>query len=111
MQFKIKGKKRIHSFWNWILKIAQKKVKVTEDKTINIISVTFPSAFCMLIRYEILNDGRKYEIVLQGEYQDAYKQWKESEEPIIPEGVMIEHIIKNNHTNAKQVALKKNNNG
>lgn len=111
MQFKIMGKKRSNSFWNWILKLAQKKIKATEEKIVNLISVTFPSAFCMLIRYEIINDGRKYEIVMQGDYQDAYKQWKESEEQTIPENVMVEHIIRDNHKHAKQVALKKNGNG
>lgn len=111
MQFKIKGKKRRHLLWGWILKMAQKKVKATEEKVVNLISVTFPSAFCMLIRYEILNDGRKYEIVMQGDYQDVYKQWKESEEQTIPDNVMVEHIIRDNYKDAKQVALKKNNNG
>lgn len=111
MQFKIMGKKRSNSFWNWLLKLAQKKIKATEEKIVNLISVTFPSAFCMLIKYEIINDGRKYEIVVQGDYQDAYKQWKESEEQIIPESVMVEHIIRDNHKHAKQVALKRNSNG
>ena len=106
MQFKIKGKRRRNSFWNWVLKTAQKKVKRTEDKTINVISVNFPSAFCMLIRYEIINDGQKYEIVLQGDYQEAYKYWKESEEKDLPEGVRVDWMISANHANAKLVTVK-----
>jgi len=107
MQFKIKGKKRVNNFWSWVLKVAQKRVKDTEDKTVNLISVTFPSAFCLLIRYEIINDGQKYEIVLQGDYQDAYKLWKESEEKDIPEAVKVEWMITANHSNAKLVSAKK----
>lgn len=107
MQFKIKGKKRAYGFWNWVLATAQKKIKKTEDKTINVISVTFPSAFCLLVRYEVINDGKKYEIVLQGDYQDAYKQWKDSEETEIPEAVKVEWMITENHQAAKQVSAKK----
>jgi len=106
MQFKMKGKKRSYSFWSWVLKKAQRKVKETEAKTVNLISVTFPSAFCMMIRYEIINTGHKYEIVIQGDYQDQYRAWKESEEQEIPEAVIVELLITENHANAKQVAAK-----
>jgi hypothetical protein len=106
MQFKMKGKKRSYSFWSWVLKKAQRKVKETEEKTVNLISVNFPSAFCMLIRYEIINTGQKYEIVMQGDYQDQYRSWKESEEKEIPEAVKVEWIITENHANAKQVVAK-----
>lgn len=107
MQFKMKGKKIRHIFWSWILKKAQNKVKATEEKTINVVSVNFPSAFCMLIRYEIINTGHKYEIVMQGEYQEQYRAWKESEEKEIPESVKVEWIIKDRHRNAKLVSIKK----
>lgn len=107
MQFKIKGKKRMYGFWNWLSKLAQKKIKMTEDKTINVISVTFPSAFCLLIRYEVINDGKKYEIVLQGDYQEAYKAWKESDEVEIPDSVKVEYMIMANHSIAKLVTTKK----
>jgi hypothetical protein len=106
MQFKMKGKNRSYSFWSWVLKKAQRKVKETEEKTVNLISVNFPSAFCMLIRYEIINTGQKYEIVMQGDYQDQYRSWKESEEKEIPEAVRVEWLITENHANAKQVAAK-----
>jgi hypothetical protein len=81
--------------------------KETEEKTVNLISVNFPSAFCMLIRYEIINTGHKYEIVMQGDYQDQYRAWKESEEKEIPEAVKVEWIIKDKHGNAKLVSIKK----
>ena len=106
MQFKMKGKKRSYSFWSWVLKKAQRKVKENEEKIVNLISVNFPSAFCMLIRYEIINTGQKYEIVMQGDYQDQYRSWKESEEKEIPEAVRVEWLITENHANAKQVAAK-----
>ena len=106
MQFKMKGKKRSYSFWSWVLKKAQRKVKENEEKIVNLISVNFPSAFCMLIRYEIINTGQKYEIVMQGDYQDQYRSWKESEEKEIPEAVRVEWLIIENHANAKQVAAK-----
>lgn len=107
MQFKITGKPRAFNFWNKLLQYAQQRVKRVEDKTVNVISATFPSAFCILIRYEIINNSQKYEIVLQGDYQDIYRIWKESDEPKIPESVNVELLIKSMHNSAKLVKAKK----
>jgi hypothetical protein len=109
MDFKIKGKKSKHKFWSWIFKMAQKKVKESEEKVVNVISVTFPSAFCMLIRYEIINEGKKYEIVTQGDYQEVYKKWKESEETEVSETINVEALIVDQHQKSKQVAIKRQN--
>jgi len=43
---------------------------------------------------------------MQGDYQDQYRAWKESEEQEIPEAVIVELLITENHANAKQVAAK-----
>lgn len=107
MQFKITGKRRSFNFWSKVLQHAQQRIKQVEDKTINVISVTFPSAFCLLIRYEIINNAQKFEIVLQGDYQDTYRAWKENDEKEIPDSVNVEMLIKYMHQNAKLITAKK----
>ena len=102
MDFKMNGNKTKLKLWNWLLKISQKKVKKYEQDIVNVISVNFPSAFCLIIRYEIINEGCKYEIVSQGDYSEIYKKWKESEETIIPENVKVEYIIKEKHKVSQQ---------
>lgn len=103
-QFKIKGKKGNLNFWKWLLKLSQKKIKSIEDKTVNIISVKFPSPFSILIRYEFINTGEKFELFLQGEYQKYYKHWKES--GLLSSEIEIESIIKYRHAQSKIIKTK-----
>lgn len=105
MQFTIQGKNRSHKFWIWLSKIIQKRIKKTEPKTVNVISTTFPSAFSLLIRYEIINTGNKYEIVLQGDFKNQFKEWKENQELNAP-SVNTESIIIEHHKNSTQVTNK-----
>jgi hypothetical protein len=105
MQFKIIGNPVKNKFWKWISKIAQNKIKKTEDSIIDVKSVSFPSAYCILIRYEIINKSSKYEIVIQGDYVSQYKSWREQGEPSlgILEDKEVEIIIRNNLSSAKKV--------
>ena len=106
MQFTIQSNKsNMHQFWLWLAKIIQKKIKKTEPKTINVISVTFPSAFSLLIRYEIINTSQKYEIILQGDFKKQFKEWKENQELSAP-SVNVESIINEHHKNSTQVTNK-----
>ena len=105
MQFKIKGNPGKNRFWKWVSKIAQKKIKKTDDSIIDVKSVSFPSAYCILIRYEVINEASKYEIVIQGNYVQQFKAWKEQEEP--PLGILddreVEILIRSNHIASKKV--------
>ena len=76
-QFTIKGSSLPHRIYSNILAYAQNKVRRYEDKVVDVISVKLPSAFCMVIRFSILNKNEKYEIVLQGQFAAAYKQQEE----------------------------------
>ena len=105
MQFKIMGNPGKNRFWKWVNKFSQKKIKKTEDSVVDVKSVSFPSAYCILIRYEIINEPSKYEIVIQGNYVAQYKAWKEHEE--VNFGILddreIEIIIRTNHKNSRKV--------
>ena len=105
MQFTIPGKTNRHKFWTWAFKVVQRKIKKTEPKTVNVISITFPSAFSLLIRYEIINTGQKYEIVLQGDFKKQFKEWKENQE-LDAHSVNAESIIIEHHKNSTQVTNK-----
>lgn len=94
MQFETKPK-LTYNFWNRVNKFVSKKVKLTEPKTVDIISTTMPSAFCLIIRYKILNSNEKYELILQGNFSDMYKRIKE-DETLIEKLINHEEIITNN---------------
>ena len=108
MQFKITGSPARNKFWKWVSKIAQKRIKRTEDIVIDVKSVVFPSAYSILIRYEAINSNEKYEIIVQGNYVQQYKIWKEIGEPRdFQNDVLgdrdIEIIIRTNHSSAKKI--------
>lgn len=105
MQFKIMGNPGQNRFWKWVNRISQRKVKKTEDSVVDVKSVSFPSAYCILIRYEIINESSKYEIVIQGNYVAQYKAWKESGEVNL--GILddreVEILIRTNHKISRKV--------
>jgi hypothetical protein len=76
-QFTLQGSSLPHRLYSRILAFAQARVRKYEDKVVDVVSVKLPSAFCMVIRFTILNKNEKYEIVLQGQFQSAYKQQEE----------------------------------
>lgn len=109
MQFKILGNPFRNRMWRRISKLAQQKIKKTEDSIIDVKYVSFPSPYCILVRYEVINANEKYEIVMQGEFVEKYKEWKEKEEPsmgIIDE-TQLEIIIRSNHEHAKKIGIDK----
>ena len=73
-QFKIYGKPFLHNFYKRIYDMAQRKMKKHENLAIDVISVKFPSPFSILIRYAVTNKDEKYEIILQGPFQEQYKR-------------------------------------
>lgn len=105
MQFKILGSPGWNRFWKWVNKISQRKIKKTEDSVVDVKSVSFPSAYCILIRYEVINEASKYEIVMQGNYVTQYKAWKEQEETTwgILDDREVEIIIRTNHASSRKV--------
>jgi len=53
--------------------------------------------------------NEKYEIVIQGEFVDKYKEWKEKEEPsmgVIDE-TQLEILIRANHERAQKIGIDK----
>jgi hypothetical protein len=78
MQFTTPSK-LTYKFWKAIYDFSWNKVAKTEPKTIDIISTNFPTAFCLIIRYKILNSNEKFELIKQGNFSETYKRIKEDE--------------------------------
>jgi len=109
MQFRIIGNPFRNRMWRRISSLAQRKIKETEDSIIDVKYVTFPSPYCLLVRYDVINVTEKYEIVIQGDFVDRYKEWKEKVEPQfgIVDEKQLEIIIRANHQNAKKIGSEK----
>ena len=110
-QFYIKGSSLKSRFWrgiknlgNSIQKWANKGIKRNEDKTIDVIEVKFPSPFSLLIKYRVTNLDEKYEIIIQGYFQEAYTIF--SKEGEIPKSICIPDIIESQHRNAFKLTTK-----
>ena len=105
MQFKIVGSPFRNKMWRRVNSITLKYIKNTEDNIIDVSKITFPSPFCVLIRYEILNFSEKYELVFQGDYQDKFRAYKDLDnDPLAgldEDG--IETLIRTNHKRAKRI--------
>lgn len=85
---------------------AQRKMKKYENLTVDIISVKFPSPFSVIIRYAITNKDEKYEIMLQGPFQDQYKKaTAEKPEPGLTDQE-VEIIIRQNYRNAYKLTTQ-----
>ena len=93
-QFTLRGSSLHLRFHSRILAFAQAKVRKHEDKVVDVISVKLPSAFCMVIRFSILNKNEKYEIVLQGQFQNAYKQQEENQPMDFNTEILIRENLK-----------------
>lgn len=104
-QFTIKGKKRYFKFWKKINEYSSKKMNSSTDKVVNISNVLFPTANTMIIKYELINLNEKYEIVMQGEYQNAFRYMKEN--GTISPDINIEQVVQDMHKQARLVSFAK----
>jgi hypothetical protein len=92
--FKWGGNSFLFKFYSKLNTWASKKAKKYESKTIEVISIKFPSPFLMLIRFSIINKKEKYELTLQGKFTNEYKLFNDSE--TISDNINPEEIIKQN---------------
>jgi hypothetical protein len=71
--FKIKGNPFKFKFWKWINNISNDRMKKYQDITIDTTNVIFPTPFTMIIKFTVVNTGKKYELVNQGKFAEYYK--------------------------------------
>ena len=104
-QFKIGGNQLGTRFWGWLRDLSQKRLNQSTEKIINVSNVLFPTANVMIVKYEIINLSQKYEIVIQGDYQSAFRYMKDNNQ-LMPD-INIEAIVTDNHNKARLITLSK----
>jgi hypothetical protein len=89
----IPGKPLLYSFWKKINEYSYRCVKKCEDKSIDISSILLPTSSTMIIKFTVLNTGKKYELVIQGKYSEYYKKVQEGEH-ISPDSVNAQLLVR-----------------
>ena len=100
--FVISGNTLRYRIWKKRLEKARRMVERFEDLTIDIGNILLPTSSSMIIKFTILNRKEKYELVLQGNYQDLYKKKSEGQE-ITPEDINAEEIIRRKFSDAHRI--------
>jgi hypothetical protein len=100
--FKISGNKTMLRFWKGVSNIATEKIKKNSDVQVDINTIILPTASTLIIKFTILNTGKKYELVKQGKYADIYKLQSDGNN-ITPEDVNAEIIIRSSISEAWEI--------
>ena len=100
--FTIKGNRFLHKFWSRILKTAQKKTKKYQDRNIDISNILIPTPSTIIIKYSVIDTGKKYELVIQGKYPELYKKSQEGN-TITSDDINAESIIRNDFKNGHEI--------
>lgn len=64
-------------FWGKVEQFAKKMKTKHQSKTVEIINVNLPTPHTIIFKYKIVETGFKYELALQGDYRDFYKNKSE----------------------------------
>lgn len=101
-QFTIPGNPWLYKYWKKRLEKSQRMVKKYENTVVDIISITMPTASSMLIKFNTTNNGKKYELILQGRYHELYKKQQEGDSVKL-EDIELEALIRLNLDSAYQI--------
>jgi hypothetical protein len=102
MSFKIPGNKTRVKIWKAVANLANNKIKKHSDLLIDVTGVILPTPFTIIIKFTIVNLGKKYELVKQGKYTELYKMQSEGN-VISAEEVNAEILIRSYITEAWEI--------
>lgn len=75
--FKIVNNPMKYKIWKWINKISAEKVKKYQDITIDVSNVILATPSTMIIKFTVVNTGKKYELANQGKFAELYRKQDE----------------------------------
>jgi|SRR5690625_3654731 len=90
------GRKPLYKIWHYIHKISKRQVDKRKQVELRFDRIIFPTAFTAIIRYEIADTRRKFELVMQGNFTEHYRKTSNGEEADIT-AFDLENIIKVAH--------------
>lgn len=97
----IKGSPIRWKLWRWINLLSVSKMKKHQDLVIDVTNIILPTPSTMIIKFTIINTGKKYELINQGRFSDLYK--KQSEGESINKDVNFDIIISDNFKFAYEI--------
>ena len=100
--FKMEGNTLLYKIWKRRLEKAKKKVKLYEDTVVDITTILVPTPSLMVLKFTTINNGNRYELVLQGSYAKQYKDAGEGIE-ISPISINAEGVIASRLDEAFQI--------
>jgi hypothetical protein len=100
--FKMEGNTLLYKIWKRRLEKAQTKVKLYEDTIVDITTILVPTPSLMVLKFTTINNGNKYELVLQGSYAKQYKEAGEGIE-VSPISINAQGIITSRLDEAFQI--------
>lgn len=101
MGITIKGSPIRWRFWKWLNNLSTNKMKKHQDLVIDVTNILLPTPSTMIIKFTIVNTGKKYELINQGRFSELYK--KQSEGESISNDANCDVIINNSFKNAYEI--------
>lgn len=101
MSITIKRSRIRWRFWKWLNTLSTNKIKKYQDLVIDVTNVLLPTPSTMIIKFTIVNTGKKYELINQGRFSELYKKQSDGEQII--NDVNCDIIINDKFNNAHEI--------
>lgn len=94
----------MHKLFKKLSDFFKKRSESRQQLTYSFNNILYPTANCCIIRYEIINQRRKFELVMQGDFKNQYRL-KSEDSNYVPEDFNFEEIIRNMRHKAHEINI------